>query len=72
MPKAILEFNLPEENEEFKTATQAMDYNLVLWDLDQYLRGKLKYSQLTVEQGQIYEELRDKLHEFLNERNIEL
>lgn len=35
MPKAILEFNLPEEQEEFDTAVKAIDYKLALWDIAQ-------------------------------------
>lgn len=35
MPKATLEFSLPEEQEEFETATKAADYKLALWDVAQ-------------------------------------
>ena len=43
MPKAILEFNLPEEQEEFKTANKAQDYLCVLVEIADYLRVKRKY-----------------------------
>ena len=39
MPKATLEFNLPEENEEFKIATSAINYLSALIDIDQMLRS---------------------------------
>jgi hypothetical protein len=41
--KAKLTFKLPEETEEFKTASNATRYKLLLWDLDQWLRGMIKH-----------------------------
>lgn len=35
MAKAILEFNLPEEQEEFEMAARASDYSIALWDIAQ-------------------------------------
>ena len=43
--KAILEFNLPEEEEQFDVATKAMDWALLAWDIDQFIRNKIKYEQ---------------------------
>ena len=43
--KAILEFNLPEDTEEFAVATKAMDWSLLAWDIDQFIRNKIKYDQ---------------------------
>jgi hypothetical protein len=43
--KAILEFNLPEDSEEHQVAVKARDLYLALWDIDQWLRGKVKYSE---------------------------
>lgn len=69
--KANLEFNLPEEQEDFDTCCNARKYYCVLWDLDQELRSKIKYDEkLNDEQYKIYEEIREKLHELLNEQNI--
>lgn len=41
--KAYIEFNLPEEIDEFKMNIRGPDYWVVLWDLTQLLRSKLKY-----------------------------
>ena len=41
--KAILEFNLPEDKEAFEIASKAMDWSLVVWEIEQQLRRKLKY-----------------------------
>ena len=43
MPKVTVEYNLPEEQDEFDTANNAEKYYSVLWDLDQYLRNFVKY-----------------------------
>jgi hypothetical protein len=44
--KAILQFNLPEENHEYLNASQGAQMKSILWDLDQWLRAKLKYEEL--------------------------
>lgn len=46
MPKGILEFSLPEEEDEFKTAQDGGGYKCVLSDMDNYLRGRIKYEEL--------------------------
>jgi hypothetical protein len=43
--KATLEFNLPEDNEEFEIASKAMDWAILAWDIDQFIRNKIKYEQ---------------------------
>lgn len=41
--KAILEFNLPEDDVEYNMASSAIKMHSVLWQLDQYLRSIVKY-----------------------------
>ena len=43
--KAILEFNLPEEKEEFDVASKGMDWALLVLHIDQFIRNKIKYEQ---------------------------
>ena len=43
--KATLEFNLPEEEEQFDVATKAMDWALLVLHIDQFIRNKIKYEQ---------------------------
>ena len=43
--KAILEFNLPEDREEFDVASRGMDWALLVLDIDQFIRNKIKYEQ---------------------------
>jgi hypothetical protein len=74
MPKATLEFNLPEEQDEFETANNASKYYSVLWDLDQYLRNFVKYPSdredpiLTDTMAKV----RDELWRLMKEHNLDL
>jgi len=43
--KAILEFNLPEDKEEYDTASKGMDWALLVWHIDQFIQNKIKYEQ---------------------------
>jgi len=45
--KANLEFNLPDEEEQFNVASKGMDWALLAWDIDQFMRNKIKYDQDT-------------------------
>ena len=41
--KAILEFELPADKENFDASAKGMDWAIVAWDLDQLMRNMLKY-----------------------------
>mgnify|MGYP005990097375 CR=1 FL=1 len=41
--KATLQFNLPEEKEEFDMTNKAVDYYSQLHEIDNYLRSLLKH-----------------------------
>lgn len=69
--KAILKFNLPEDTYEFNSAVNGAKYRSSLFDLDQTLRSKIKYNEnLTHEQMEIYEEIRNLLHEVLEDNGV--
>lgn len=70
--KAILKYNLPEENHEFLNATQGAKMRCVLWEFDQWLRSKVKYEDLNDDQYQVYQGCRDHLRTLLYEDNIDL
>jgi hypothetical protein len=72
MPKAMLKFDLPEEQAEFTAASQAGDMRLILWALDEYLRQQIKYCDHPPNIDAVYQAVRDKLHEELDSRNIVL
>lgn len=42
--KGTLTFNLPEERQEFQTAVHAGDIALALWEIENAMRSRLKYS----------------------------
>lgn len=44
MPKATLTFQLPEERCEFYLASKGAAWYFVAWELDQWLRGQIKYA----------------------------
>ena len=71
--KAILEFNLPEDQPEFNNAIKGGDWKHVCWQMDHYLRKEIKYNNsLSVEQLSAYEGVRDELYGFMSENNVDL
>jgi len=43
--KAILEFNLPEDQNEFEVASKAMDWALLVCDIQEQIRKWSKYGE---------------------------
>jgi hypothetical protein len=70
--KALLEFNLPEENHEFANATNGSKMRSVLWELDQWMRAKLKFEELPDGQYDAIKQTRDQLRILLNDENIDI
>ena len=67
--KAILEFELPDDKVEFDAASKAMDWAILAWDLEQYIRNRLKYQTEKLDTSSAKEEL-ELLRESLNEMLI--
>ena len=70
--KAILEFNLPEDEAEFYCATKGTAMLNVLWELQQELRKLYKYEELNEDEWKIVERMRDFLNDSLNDHEINL
>ncbi len=70
--KAILEFNLPDDQVEFDLANNGRKFWSVLWELDQDLRAKTKYApdDLPQDKYDAYQEIRDRIYELLSEHNV--
>lgn len=70
--KAILEFDLPDDHDEFLKASHANELSLVLWDLDQWLRSQTKYApdDMSEDSYKAYQDCRDKLCQLRNEYNV--
>lgn len=67
MPRGILTFELPEEEVEFKQASNAGALASVIWSFDQILRQRIKYQD-----ENHLQEIRDKLYDVLNEHGINI
>jgi hypothetical protein len=70
--KAILEFNLPDDQQDFDLATKGLKFWSVLWELDQSLRSKTKYApdSLSQDKYDAYQEIRDELRELMIDNNL--
>ena len=58
MPTATLRFQLPEEEAEFRSATQGRAAKVALWEIDQRLRSLLKHGEPSEETASLAEEIR--------------
>lgn len=68
MPKAILEFNLPEEQEEFKLASNAIKMSADIHNFYNYLRNKHKHGDYKGKERELIDEIyRDFCEAFENE-----
>lgn len=65
MPRAQLEFNLPEEEEDFRHACNGLDYYGALRAVDERLRNRLKYETLPLEVAEALEGIRTFMREFI-------
>ncbi len=70
--EAILKFNLPEENHEFKMAIDGAKWSSSMWELDQWLRSEMKYNSESFSENQyeVYKKIREKLYYIINENGI--
>lgn len=74
MGKVILEFDSIEEQEDIRTAIDGYKWKLSMWDLDQHLRGIVKYGDenYTSEQIEFADKLRDEIRSILNGYSLNL
>ena len=73
--KAILEFNLPEDQTDFYLATKGADWWKVCWDMEQWLRKQNKYmsdNRFNKDKDDAYLEVREMLIEIMNENGVNL
>ena len=72
--EAILKFSLPNDKWEFKMANESAGMHSVIWDMDKWLRGKIKHApdSMSEDTYNAFELCREQLHEFINENNINL
>ena len=72
--EAILKFDLPEDKEEFEVASKAMDWSILAWDIDQYIRNRLKHQTEKLDTSSAKEELellRNELHSMMDDSGLQ-
>ena len=72
MPKVIISFNLPEEENEYKVISQAQNSQRMLWDFSQQLRSWRKYNHDFKDADDALNKIRDEFYKLLNEYNVDI
>jgi hypothetical protein len=70
--KATLEYNLPEEAVDHRLALEGADWRLVVANLDNHIRVALKHGHNLRDAGHALEEIRKRLQEEIDDRNLTL
>jgi hypothetical protein len=72
MAEIILKFK-EDEFEDARTALDGWKWKMAMWDLDQWLRGEIKYNEkISGETDAAYQAVRDKIREILNDDNLNI
>ena len=72
MAELILKFN-EDELEDARTALDGWKWKSSMWELDQWLRGEIKYNEkLSEETDEAYQAIRDKIREILHDSNLNI
>lgn len=67
MPRATLSFKLPEDQEEFMHATNAIKYVMAISEIKEYLRRNAKHND-TPPKG--WYEIQDAIYDIINSEGI--
>ena len=70
--QAKLIFDLPEEKEEFTLVLRGQDLWSVLFEMDQWLRGQLKYGHTYFSADEALEVTRNRLNYIMDEHGISI
>lgn len=72
--KAKLEYNMPEDREDFDFAINGHKWWIVVWEMDQYLRKRIKYhTEVTTDEEIVaFEDVREELRGFIEEQGLNL
>jgi len=72
--KAILEFNLDDNDDQMAhlRAIKATDMAVVLWEMDEYLRGQIKHGLIDDNAHKALSITRDTLYCLMSNHNINL
>jgi hypothetical protein len=72
--KAMIEFELPKDQEEYQKANNANKMYMALWDIKQLFRSTLKYNAagLNDEQLEQWESMRGEFFDILENNDLKL
>jgi hypothetical protein len=65
--KATLEYNLPEDRDDFNYANNGFNYYMALVEMDEWLRSEYKYN----DKEEMYE-VREKLRQIILDNNVKI
>jgi hypothetical protein len=68
--KAVLEFDLPEDNYDFQAAINGNNYKSAIKDFDELIRSEMKYKELSKDTYKAYDFCRKELRKILAEDNL--
>ena len=72
--EAILKFDLPDDKTEFEAATKSMDWAILAWDIEQYIRNRLRYQTEKLDTSSAKKELellRNELHSLMEDSGLQ-
>ena len=72
MADKIFKFDLELDRELIEIYDKTMEMNSAIHDILDYLRNKLKYSELNAEDKKIYEQIKTDIYKILNDNEINL
>lgn len=70
--KAILEYNLPDDQHEYEVAVQSPKVQSFLWAFSQQLRSWRKYHHDFKDADDALDKIRDEFYRLINEHNINI
>lgn len=72
MTKAIFEFDLPEDQNDYEVLNQARKMRSVLWDFSQQLRSWRKYHHDFKDADDALDKIREEFYRLLNEHTVNI
>lgn len=73
MMKAIIEYELPHDEEQFELAQKSGDMYAALWDMGEFLRQRYKHTEPPSDAvDKELEAIKDEFYRILNDRNLEI
>lgn len=70
--KAILQFDLPEDQHDYEIAVQAPKIQSFIWDFSQQLRAWQKYHHDFKNADDALDQIREEFYRLINEHNINI